>query len=562
MQSAFDPTESESAWHELGPLLDEAMDKVGQSDGDALLLRYFENKSMREVGMALGTSEESAKKRVARSLEKLRAYFQKRGVVVSATVIASALSAHSVQAVPAALTATVVAAAHGSTVMGSGAAMANGALKLMAWAKFKTTAAMATAIVVASVAPITISSYVNRAPGTPHDRLKLPVGTINPVIGIGYRSHGIILASEGSLWAWGAEENGWPVLGLKNVKSTSSLRRIGNETNWISVAAGEDHTLAVKSDGSLWGWGGNLYDQLGDETPRLQPVPVQLFFGNEWRHVVSGSAQTLALKKDGSIWAWGDNWAGQLGIGDFRKSPIPVQVGAAHDWKRLWAGGIQTVAQKSDGTLWFWGSLTGKSADTNKFSSPTLISTDTNWVDVCFGYFTVFAIKADGTLWAWGREAHYYTGAPDNRFLSTPTRVGTGSDWKSCASADGGFYHVLQKKDGSIWALDASEHRRSKPSDAYSPVKLQQIDLHKDVVALGGGGDNIGVALTRDGEVWTWGAALGEYTSGSKLLQSAASVVRWAHPGLQLDWGAPEPMFKRVPWRLPNVNPENRSPSE
>lgn len=559
MQSTIGNAESEAAWHELGPLLDEAMESIGQSNRNALLLRFFENKSLREVGMVLGTTEESAKKRVARSLEKLRIYFQKRGVVVSTVAIASAVSAHSVQAVPVALTSAVVAVAHGATVIGSGTAMANEALKLMAWAKFKTTVVTGAAIVIAVIAPVTISTYFkSRSPAAP-GRTKLPIGEVQPMIGFGYRSHGIILASEGSLWAWGAEEDGWPVLGLNNVRNSSSLRRIGNETNWISVAVGESHTLAVKADGSLWGWGGNIHHQLGEDIPRMQRVPAQISSGNDWIQVATGSAQSLALKKDGSLWAWGSNWAGPLGIGDIRETSIAVQVGMDQDWKRLWAGGIQTVAQKSNGSLWFWGSLTGESSDTNKFFTPMRISAETNWVDVCFGYFTTFAIKSDGTLWCWGREARFYTGAPDDRFLSTPTRIGSDADWKSCASPGGGFYHLLLKKNGSLWAMDASEHRRTKPSNRYGLIKFQEINLHKDIIALGAGGDSTGVALTRDGEVWTWGVAPGEYTSGNKLLQGAAAAIRRVRPDLAYDWGAPAPVFRNEPWRLPNIDPNDPS---
>ena len=76
-------------------------------------------------------------------------------------------------------------------------------------------------------------------------RLKLPVGPRPPAISLGF-SHGLILASDGSLWTWGDEELGWPVLGLGKIRTQPQLRRIGNETNWASVSAGEYHNFAVK----------------------------------------------------------------------------------------------------------------------------------------------------------------------------------------------------------------------------------------------------------------------------------------------------------------------------
>jgi len=140
MQSAIDDGPAEAAWQELSPMLDQAMSRLGQTDRDVLLLRYFENKSLREVGAALGTNEEAAKKRVARGLDKLRAFFAKRGVALSSVAIAGAVSAHSVQAVPATLAkaTTAVAIAKGAAAGSSTLTLIKGALKLMAWAKAKT----------------------------------------------------------------------------------------------------------------------------------------------------------------------------------------------------------------------------------------------------------------------------------------------------------------------------------------------------------------------------------------------------------------------------------------
>jgi RNA polymerase sigma factor (sigma-70 family) len=99
------------AWEQIAPLLDEAMAKLGDKDRDAVLLRFFENKSLAEVGATLGTNEDAARKRITRAVEKLRGWFSKRGVTLTATLIAGAVSANSIQAAPAALAKTVTAAA-------------------------------------------------------------------------------------------------------------------------------------------------------------------------------------------------------------------------------------------------------------------------------------------------------------------------------------------------------------------------------------------------------------------------------------------------------------------
>src|SRR5882672_170511 len=95
--------------------------------------------------------------------------------------------------------------------------------------------------------------------------LKLPTGAGRATVALG-DSHGVILASDGSLWVWGEQESGWPVLGLGKVERQACLRRLGADTNWVNVAAGNSHTLALKADGTLWAWGENHGWQLGDGT--------------------------------------------------------------------------------------------------------------------------------------------------------------------------------------------------------------------------------------------------------------------------------------------------------
>jgi RNA polymerase sigma factor (sigma-70 family) len=129
---------NEEAWTQIAPLLDAAMLRLGEKDRNAIVLRYFENKNLREVGAALGASEDSARVRINRALEKLRTFFTKRGVMLSATVIATAVSANSVQAAPVGLAATISAAAvKSSAVAASTLTLVKGALKIMAWTKAK-----------------------------------------------------------------------------------------------------------------------------------------------------------------------------------------------------------------------------------------------------------------------------------------------------------------------------------------------------------------------------------------------------------------------------------------
>jgi alpha-tubulin suppressor-like RCC1 family protein len=294
---------------------------------------------------------------------------------------------------------------------------------------------------------------------------KLPAGKIKPAVAIG-DSHGVILASDGSLWTWGENASGWMVLGLGNSVTTQAcLRRIGSDTDWVEVAVGGSSTLALKADGTMWGWGANYFGQLGDGT-RLpqQSAPVRSVPGTNWKQVATSGIHSVALKRDGTLWSWGDNWAGQLGNGTTNRSLVPVQAGTSSNWTRIWANLIANVGQQADGSLWFWGwdySSSKKSSSVPiqgcSIPIPTRVSPDTNWVDVGMGDWMVFAVKSDGTLWAWGREAHVFTGA-DATADPFPTRVGTDTDWRACAP----FAHhcpLFMRRDGSLWVLDGSDSR-------------------------------------------------------------------------------------------------------
>jgi RNA polymerase sigma factor (sigma-70 family) len=159
MQNSLNETESD-VWPQIAPLLDAAMAGLNETDRHAVVLRFFDGKSMREVGAALGASEDAAKMRLNRAVEKLRGFFTKRGLVLPATALTAAISANSVQAAPAMLAkaATAVAFAKGATVSGSTLTLIKGALNVMTWTKAKT--AIATGVVVVLVAGTTTSLIV------------------------------------------------------------------------------------------------------------------------------------------------------------------------------------------------------------------------------------------------------------------------------------------------------------------------------------------------------------------------------------------------------------------
>jgi RNA polymerase sigma factor (sigma-70 family) len=164
MQSVPSEPDNDLAWEQIAPHLDEAMAKLRGKDRDALVLRYFENKSLREVGDAMGLQERAAQKRVNRAVEKLRAFFSKRGVRLTTAIIAGIVSANSVQAAPAGLATTITATAiKGSAVAGSTLALVKGTMKIMTWIKLKFAATVAATVLLAGGATVVIAAIAEPA---------------------------------------------------------------------------------------------------------------------------------------------------------------------------------------------------------------------------------------------------------------------------------------------------------------------------------------------------------------------------------------------------------------
>jgi RNA polymerase sigma factor (sigma-70 family) len=173
-EAANEPAHEET-WDQIAPLLDGAMEKLSQKDHDALVLRFFENKTFAEVGATLGASEDAAKMRVNRALEKLRKFFTKRGVNSTTAIIAGTISANSIQAAPMTLakSVTAVAIVKGSIAAVSTLTLVKGTMKTMTWLKIKFAVFVGTiALLAGGAATVAISQTNNDDKLTPPEIFK------------------------------------------------------------------------------------------------------------------------------------------------------------------------------------------------------------------------------------------------------------------------------------------------------------------------------------------------------------------------------------------------------
>jgi alpha-tubulin suppressor-like RCC1 family protein len=166
--------------------------------------------------------------------------------------------------------------------------------------------------------------------------------------------HTIATQTDGNLWAWGGNNSGQ--LGDGTTTSRTSPVQIGTATNWASIAGGGKHTIATKTDGTLWAWGDNEFGQLGDGGSLVDRTsPVQIGTATNWASIAGGYTHTIATKTDGSLWVWG--FIEFVGIGegtDFGKT-LPVRIGTATNWASIATRYYHTIATKKDGSLWAWG---------------------------------------------------------------------------------------------------------------------------------------------------------------------------------------------------------------
>ncbi len=159
----------------------------------------------------------------------------------------------------------------------------------------------------------------------------------------------VALKTDGSLWVWG-ENNDHGQLGLGDEIDRSSPVQMGSLTNWASVSVGQNHSTAIKTDGFLWAWGDRKSGALGDGQGSgvyNQSSPIQIGSLTDWAVIDAGRLQNLAVKTDGTLRGWGDNDNGQLGQEDTNNRSSPVQIGSLTTWTDISSGTKHSIALKS-----------------------------------------------------------------------------------------------------------------------------------------------------------------------------------------------------------------------
>jgi alpha-tubulin suppressor-like RCC1 family protein len=333
-------------------------------------------------------------------------------------------------------------------------------------------------------------------------------------------NHTLAIKTDGTLWAWGLNDKGQ--LGDGTTVNKNVPTQIGTDTDWATIDAEEYNSMALKTNGTLWLWGNNGSGQIGNGnfgTGVFSNTPTQIGSDTDWVKISTGGLRTFALKSNGTVWGWGENFFGNLGIGNTNPHYTPFQIGTATDWLEISAGGNQILAIKTNHTLWGWGLNKGGSlAIGNPEPAPVItIPTQTgnntaDWQKVNVGgCCSSKMIKTDGGLWVMGSSNYGNLGTGDTQDMNTPTRVGIDTDWKMVATYN---HSCALKNNGTLWTwgINFSGQLGNGTNNSSIPTHIANGILWKNVVT----GFIHTVAITSDGSLYTWGDnSLGQLGDGT-----------------------------------------------
>lgn len=156
--------------------------------------------------------------------------------------------------------------------------------------------------------------------------------------------HVIARKTNGTMWTWGQNSGG--ALGLNNIIDYSSPVQVGSSSDWWKISAGgSSYSIALKTNGTLWAWGDNFYGNLGQNNTVYYSSPVQIGALSDWWKISAGGGRfILAIKTNGSLWSWGYNLYGMLGTGNTTNRSSPVQVGTLLNWSKIGTGNFNSYA--------------------------------------------------------------------------------------------------------------------------------------------------------------------------------------------------------------------------
>jgi alpha-tubulin suppressor-like RCC1 family protein len=416
--------------------------------------------------------------------------------------------------------------------------------------------------------------------------------------------HTLALKTNGTLWAWGL--NNYGQVGNSTNTNSSVPAQIGSST-WTEISGSKywydttygyvGFSLGIKSDGTLWAWGANNEGALGDGTYISRNSPKLVNNETDWKKIDTGTLFSYALKKDGTMWAWGraDDWEICAGVTTANNYTAPTRCGDGKNyvdmastaysvfgltgtipapagnsgstgsylwvtglndysqlgngnstglesfniinsnssWKMISGGAYHTVGIKSDNSLWAWGyngvGSVGDGTTTDR-TTAVPIGSSSDWKTVSAGRHHTLGIKNDGSLWVWGYNIYGQLGLGDTNDRSAPVKLGSDLDWKDAFT--GGYTSYAIKNDGSLWSWGVNGYGQLGLGDVVqrnSPTRVGTENNWKKIEA----GYQHTIGLKTNGTIWGWGynawGSIGDGTTADKISPvQIGSATNWS----------------------------------
>ena len=320
--------------------------------------------------------------------------------------------------------------------------------------------------------------------------------------------HSLFLKSDGSLWAMGDNEYGELGDGTYNYRTNLPEQIVAS--NVTAIAAGELDSLFLKSDGSLWTMGVNVAGELGDGTYNNTNRPEQIVASNVTA-IAAGTFHSLFLKNDGSLWVMGNNSCGQLGDGTTDNgnyvTNLPEQI-VTSNVTAIAGGGWHSLFLKSDGSLWVMGyNRFGQLGDGTYNTVYPFFGTNlpeqivaSNVTAIAAGEFHSLFLKSDGSLWAMGYNGDGELGDGTYNNTDLPKQIVASG---VTAIAAGWNHSLFLKNDGSLWAMGNNQWGQLGDG-TYNPTNRPKQIVASGVTAIAAG-EYHSLFLKNDGSLWAVG---------------------------------------------------------
>lgn len=320
----------------------------------------------------------------------------------------------------------------------------------------------------------------------------------------------LVLHNDKTVWSWGNNYmnrfwgSGSGKLGDGTTENQPWPVQVLGLKDIKGVFAGRANSLGIQADSRTWAWGANGYGLLGDGTKHHRSRPAQIPLSNI-KTASCGPTHTVAVVDDGTVWSWGSNSSGQLGDGTNAERLHPVQVVGLSNVIQVAAGQSSSLAVKSDGTVWAWGYddiIPHPNSNMGHSLIPVQATGLSDIRSIAVEESHTTALKRDGTVWTWGEN--YYgqlgNGSTETRF--TPEQVPGLHDIQAIDT--GRDYSVALGKDGSVWSWGYNEHGQlgdGSTKNRLEPVRVTELN-NVEAISVG---QNHALAVKQDGSVWTWG---------------------------------------------------------